>query len=255
MRKLVVLVIFLTLSFVPANAQIREILKRISQHQNALKTLRADIAINKFSVQAGGGYTKEGALTIVPQKNGNHSVRLDSTKPEEQNFLIVANQYLIYLPARKIAYTGAATEPQKLLFISFLDLSKETLKLDYDIAYTGEEKIGGTIPTWHLELTPKKPLAYDKIELWVDANGMPLQWKINETSGDWTSVLLSNLKKNVALNAAEFRINLPKNTKIVKGQKEAANRLPDSESPTPTPLPDAKKKAVRKPKSKIKRRS
>lgn len=228
MRKFVFLVIFLTLSSVSADAQvIKEILKRISQHQAAVKSLRADIAINKFSVQSGGAYAREGTLVVLPQKNGNYSLRFDSTKPEEQNFLIVANYYLIYFPGSKIAHTGTATDAQKLMFFPFSDLSEKTLKLEFNITYTGEEKIGGTIPTWHLELTPKTAQSFDKIELWVDANGMPLQWKINEPGGDWTSVLLSNLRKNLVINAAEFRINLPKGTKVIKG-KEITSAKPPS---------------------------
>jgi len=226
MRKFVFLITFLMLSSVFVSAQpISEIFKRMEQHQRALKSLRAEIAVSKFSVRSGGSYAKDGALTILPQKKDAYSVRLDSTKPEEQNFLIVANQYLIYFPASKIAYTGSAADSQKLMFYPFSDLSLKTLKPVYNILYTGEEKIGGTIRTWKLALTPKTPQNFDRIELWIDVNGMPLQWKINETNGDWTTVLLSKLQKNVDLNAAEFRINLPKGTKIIKESSTAAKKI------------------------------
>jgi outer membrane lipoprotein-sorting protein len=217
MRKIVLLVVIFVFSTVPALAQVTEILKRMDVHRKVLKSLRADLSVNKFSVQMGGIYRKEGVLTMVPQKNNNFIfIRVDAALPETENFLIVQNQYLVYLPDQKIAYTGTATDSQKNLFFLFSDFSEKELKSDHAISYAGQEKVGGTIQTWHLELIPKTPKSYQKIELWIDANGMPIQLKINETSGDWTNVLLSNLNKNVRLNMAELTIKLPKNTKVIK---------------------------------------
>jgi outer membrane lipoprotein-sorting protein len=215
MRKIAFLFIFLVLSSVSAAAQVPAILNRMDTHRKALRSLRADLTISKFSVQSAGTYTKEGALTILPTKNSS-LVRVDSTRPETENFLIVENQYLVYLPNQKTAYTGTAVDSQKILFSFFSDLSKETLRADYNIVYTGEEKVGGTIPAWHLELTPKIPQNYQTIELWIDANGMAIQVKIIENNGDWTNTLLANLQKNVVIKAAEFKISLPKGTKIIK---------------------------------------
>jgi outer membrane lipoprotein-sorting protein len=216
MRKIALLVVIFLFSTVSAFAQIPVILNRMDLHRKALRSLRAALTISKFSASSGGTYTKEGILTIVPQKNNNNLVRIDSTEPETENFLIVKNQFLVYLPGKKTAYTGAATDSQKDLFFLFSDLSKEKLKADYNVVYNGEEKVSGTIPTWHLELTPKTPANYQTMDIWIDANGMPIQFKITENNGDWTNVLLAGLQKNVRLNAAEFKIALPKGTKIIK---------------------------------------
>ena len=215
MRRLAFLVIFLAFSSASsASAQtLLAILKRMEQHQNALKSLRAEMTIDKFSAETGGVFTKESTLTILPKKNGNHPVRIDSTKPETHNFLIVENKFLIYFPNRKLAYTGTATDSQKLPLLMFSDTAQ--LKAGYSIVYKGSEKIDGTTSVLYLELTPKTPQSYDKIELWVDTNGMPIRMRVNEANGDWTGVRLSNLRKNVTINASEFRINLPKGTKIV----------------------------------------
>ena len=53
-------------------------------------------------------------------------------------------------------------------------------------------------------------------DLWVDGNGMPVQAKITEKNNDTTLVLLSNMQKNVTIKASEFKINLPKGTKIIR---------------------------------------
>jgi len=216
MRKIALLVVIFVFSSVCVTAQVAEILKRMEQHRKALKSLRAQMTVSKFSVQTGGTYTKEGALTVLPQKNDNNLVRLDSTKPDTENFLIVENQYLVYFPNQKLAYTGPAADSQKILFFIFADLSREKMAADYNVVYRGQDKVGGTVPAWKLELTPKTEQSYQKIELWIDANGMPVQLKVHESNGDWTNVAVSQLQKNVVINAAEFKIALPKNTKIIK---------------------------------------
>lgn len=67
MKKIALLFVIFVFSSVSASAQTAEILKRMEQHQKALKSLQANITINKFSVQFGGNYTKEGDIKyLVP---------------------------------------------------------------------------------------------------------------------------------------------------------------------------------------------
>jgi outer membrane lipoprotein-sorting protein len=98
-----------------------------------------------------------------------------------------------------------------------MNMSKAQLQANYTVKYLGQANVAGGIPTWHLELVPKTAQKYKSAELWVDGNGMPIQAKVVENNNDTTTVLLSNLQKNVTLNASIFKIDLPKGTKIVKG--------------------------------------
>ncbi|MDQ3129458.1 MAG: outer-membrane lipoprotein carrier protein LolA [Acidobacteriota bacterium] len=102
------------------------------------------------------------------------------------------------------------------MIANFFNLSREKLTGFFNIKYLGRESVGGNIPAWQLELTPKTPGNYKAIEIWIDANGMPLQAKITENNGDWTNILLSNPQKNAAVNASDFKIILPKETKIIR---------------------------------------
>ncbi len=215
MKKIALLLVIFAFSSIPVFPQTIEILRRMDTHQKALKSLQANLTINKFSVQLGGTYSKESAVKFVSLKN-DYLIRLDSIKPAPENFIIVKNQFLLYLPDLQTAYTGNAADSQTDLFFPLLNLSKEKLKKDYTIRYIGEAKVSATIATWHLELTPKTAKTYKSIELWVDRDGMQRQSKIIETGGDWTSILLGNLQKNITINTADFKINLPKETKIVK---------------------------------------
>jgi len=57
---------------------------------------------------------------------------------------------------------------------------------------------------------------YKHAEIWVDANGMPVQSKVTEHNGDTTTILLSKLEKNIPIAGDNFKIKLPKGLKPVK---------------------------------------
>ena len=217
MRKIMLLLVIFAFSSVSALSQnvIGEILKRMDAHQKSLQTLQADITTTKFSVQFGGTFTKEGTLTFLPKVN-EYYLRIDSTIPAPESFSIIKNQYLLYLPSLKTAYTGKTSDSQKNLLLIFSNLSKKNLKSDYNIRYIGQEKVNDKTPAWKLELTPKTAKNYKTLELWIDATGMPIQSKAIENNDDWTNVMFENIEKNIKINASIFAIQLPKETKIIK---------------------------------------
>jgi len=45
---------------------------------------------------------------------------------------------------------------------------------------------------------------------------MPVQSKVIEKNNDTTTVLLTNLQKNVRVDKSEFQIKLPDGTKVIK---------------------------------------
>ena len=71
--------------------------------------------------------------------------------------------------------------------------------------------------TFHLELTPIRATSYKTADLWVDGDGMPRQAKITEQNNDWTTVLLTNIQKNVTLKGGMFKLNYDeKKVKIIQ---------------------------------------
>lgn len=217
MRKFLLLLIIFAFSFVSAFGQgvLQQTLKRAEAHHKTLKTLQADITITKFTAQFGGSYTKEGVMKFVPQGN-DYWLKIDSTNPAAESFLIIKNEYLLYLPNLKIAYTGTTTDSQKNILEILFVLASANYKSDYSIRYIGQEKLNATISTWHLELTPKTAKSYAAIELWINANGMAIQSRIIEDNGDWTTVFLGNPQKNVTVKGSDFKITLPKDVKLIK---------------------------------------
>ena len=215
------IVIFGAAQAASAQGIVNEILSRMDAHNKALTSLRANVTMAKENAQLGGVVdTTEGVAIYLPQRGKNPFVRIDWASPKE-SLAVVNKQYVIYRPALSQAYTGntesqTKNNPKAGTALAFMNMSKAQLKQNYSIKYLGEATVRGGVKTWHLEMTPNARTSYRSAEVWVDGNGMPIQSKVIEHNNDSTTVLLSNLQKNVRLNASDFKVDLPKGTKIIK---------------------------------------
>jgi outer membrane lipoprotein-sorting protein len=211
----------LTVTETKAQGVLNEILKRMEVNRNTMTTLRSDVTMVKYNSQLKESDTTHGRSIYLPAKGRDAYVRIDWTKPVEETLTVVNGKYTLYRPRIKQAIVGNAKEAKgngkATGALSFMNMSKEQLKANYTIKYLGQENVSGGIPTWRLELTPKAATNFKMAELWVDGNGMPIQAKVIETNNDTTTVLLSNIEKNVSINASQFAVKLPKGTQIVKG--------------------------------------
>ncbi|MGB7068143.1 MAG: outer-membrane lipoprotein carrier protein LolA [Pyrinomonadaceae bacterium] len=204
---------------VSAQDVLRQILNRMDQHNKSLTSLRASVSMAKYNAQLGGDPDLvNGTAVYLPQKGRDALVRIDWVKPDE-SLSVVNKEYVLYRPRLAQAITGKVNGSKSKgtnNALSFMNMSRDQLKANYSVRYLGEETVSSGTKTWHLELTPKLATGFKSAELWVDGNGMPIQAKVIEKNNDSTTVLLSNLEKNVSINASVFRINLPKGTKVIK---------------------------------------
>ncbi len=186
-----------------------------------MKTLRSKVTMVKYNAQLKESDTNQGTSIFMPTKGRDALVRIDWTKPVEETLAVVNGKYVFYRPRLKQAIVGNAKDAKgngkANGALSFMNMSKDQLKANYTIKYLGQEKVSGDVPTWRLELTPKKATSFKMAELWVDGNGMPIQAKVVESNNDTTTVLLSDFEKNAKINLSQFEVKLPKDTKIVKG--------------------------------------
>lgn len=203
------------------NNPLNEILKRMETNRNTMKTLRSNVTMVKYNSQLKESDTNEGTSMYLPVKGRDALVRIDWTKPSAETLAVVKGQYVIYRPRLKQAIIGNAKEAKgngkANGALSFMNMSKDELKANYIIKYLGQENVSGNVPTWRLELTPKTATNYKMAELWVDGNGMPIQAKVVESNNDTTTVLLSDIQKNATINAGDFEVKMPKDTKRVDG--------------------------------------
>ena len=202
-----------------AQGVLNEILKRMDVHKDWLETLQANVKMAKTNTQLNITTTQEGEIYYISRGGRNVAVRINWEDPEE--ILSVINEaYTLYQPRLKQAFKGktkGSENPKANSALSFMNMSQKELKANYKVTYIGRVKMGGS-DVWHLGLDPKTKQSYKSAELWVDGDGMPIQAKINELNSDITTVRLSNLKKNkVRIKTSIFKIDLPKNVKIIKG--------------------------------------
>lgn len=201
--------------------QLTEIVKRMDTHNKSLTSLQSSVRMEKYNVQIKETDVFEGTVKYLPQKGKDAYVRIDWLKPRTESLAVGNKQYILYTPSIKQAIIGNINDAKAggkgaNNALAFLNMSKSQLSANYSPKYIGQETVAG-ITTWHLELTPKTAQSYKTADLWVDANGMPIQAKVTENNGDTTTIYLSNIEKNKTLNASVFAISPPKGTKIVKG--------------------------------------
>lgn len=198
------------------------ILNRMDTHNKLLKTLQADIKMNKINSQLGENDLTVGTIKYIPGANEkNIYVRIDWAKPVVEHLAVANGQYVLYTPRRQQAIVGKVDKAKGTAkangVLAFMGMNKAQLKANYSVKYIGPENVSGNIPTIHIELIPKNAASYKTADLWIDADGMPIQAKITERNNDSTTVLLSNLQKNLRISGDDFVVKPPKGTKIIEG--------------------------------------
>jgi outer membrane lipoprotein-sorting protein len=188
----------------------------MEEHNKELTSLKANVRMSKMNLQLNLEDTYEGKVAYRP--NGKDiAVRIDWTKPRAETLAVLNGEYVAYTPSLNQAILGKANlDNPKNRNLAFLNMSKAQLKENYVVAYDGTQKVG-EIECWHLRLTPKIRADYKQIELWVDIEGMPRQSKVTENTDDTTTVLLTDLQKNVEIPVSVFAVTLPKGVKKIKG--------------------------------------
>ena len=207
-----------------AKAQVlREIMRRMDEHNKSIQSLQADVIWVKTdpNLGAGGIDTSLGNITYMP-KTGKSIMRarLNWTSPLEEWVVVEGNAFKSFRPKINQGYEGKADKSSKNNrtggALSFITMSREQLRANYDVAYLGQEQIKGGVETWHLQLTPKTPQSYKVAEMWVDSDGMPRQIKVTEKNNDTNAFLLTKIKKNERVDASIFKLKIPKGAVMQK---------------------------------------
>jgi len=219
---MVIALFFSAFSVPETEAQIlQEILNRMDKHNQSLQTLRSDVTMAKYNSQLKENDVTEGSVMYLPVKKGDPLIRIDWTKPVAETLAVVKGEYIIYRPRLSQYLTGKTKDAKGSgkanSGLAFMNMSKTELKTNYSIKYIAEETVSSGVKANRLELTPKKAASYKMAEIWVDANGMPVQAKVVEKNNDTTTILLHNVKKNGKINLSDFKVIVPPGTREIKG--------------------------------------
>jgi len=194
-----------------AQGPLGEILRRMDLNNQNLKTLRAGVTMDKFNPQLNTHDLTVGSSSYLSKTvKGTMYVRIDWTKPVQEQVSVIGDNYELYRPRLNQVIQGKTNQAKNSgsagNALAFMTMSKDQLKANYDVSYLGEEQISGGVKTWHLRLIPKGKTNYKSAELWVDGDGMPRQAKVIETNDDTTTVLLSDIQKNITINGSDFKL-------------------------------------------------
>jgi outer membrane lipoprotein-sorting protein len=192
-------------------------------HNKSLKSVKSKLQMAKTDVAIGETDLKDGELNYRPGRTETEIyVRINWMTPVKEELAVANGQYVLHRPSIKQAIVGKVDSVKGKNskaggVLAFMSMTKAQLAANYEVKYIGEETVKSGANTWHLLLTPKNPTCYKSAVLWVDANGLPVQARIVEKNNDTTTLLLSNIQKNVTIKGSQFKISPPKGTAIIKG--------------------------------------
>ena len=196
-------------------------LNRMEKYKRNLKTLRADITMEKYNSQLRDKEVWSGIVLYIPVATGSAFVRLEWNKPQHEILTSENGNYMLYRPRKGIVYVGRTNSIGKERdsdVLSLMNMSATQLRTKFGEFQDGrEETLWGGVATTHFKVFPKVAASYKYIEVWIDNEGMPVQTKMVEKNDDATTIRLTNLAKNQTIPPDQFKQNLDASVKRVKG--------------------------------------
>jgi outer membrane lipoprotein-sorting protein len=198
----------------------RRVLAIIDQAGKRLTDLTADIKQTKVTLVVNDTSTETGKLFLKRLKSGNRT-KLEYQKPEVKTLLIDKGKVLIYEPKikRLQEIDLGQNRAQAEFLLTGVGQSSANLTNTYDVKFLKEEIING-VKTSLLELKPKSgkvSAMFTQIWLWIDpATGLPIQTRLTESSGDYLTFQLENIKINPKLSDKIFKLDVPSDVQKIK---------------------------------------
>jgi outer membrane lipoprotein-sorting protein len=198
----------------------RRVLGHMDQAGKQLIDLTADIKQTKVTLVVNDTSTDTGKLFLKRTKTGNRT-KLEYEKPVVKTLLIDKGKVLIYEPniKRLQEIDLGKNRAQAEFLLTGVGQSSANLTNTYDVKFLKEEIING-VKTSLLELKPKSgkvSAMFTQIWLWIDpANGLPIQTRLTESSGDYLTFQLENIKINPKLSDKTFKLDVPSDVQKIK---------------------------------------
>ena len=207
-----------------ANTQaglVSSIFNRMQRNQQNLKTLSADISMEKYNAQLRDSDKYYGTIKYIPLAGRSAFVRLEWTKPQHEILAIANGAYVLYRPRLNQALLGTTNSVKSGKdndVLAMLNMSAAQLRARFgDLEDVHDETLWGGVSATHFKAIPKGTASYKYMEVWVDGSGMPVQTKMVEKNDDSTTVRLSNIAKNQSIDKSTFELKLDSSVKKIKG--------------------------------------
>jgi len=218
---LLIAIVGSTAAFSRPDAKADQILSQMHEKSRKLSTIQASIAqLKRFAI--GAKETYSGILYFKHEGPNKEKIRITykSGGQVTNDLLIDGDKITLYQPKIKQAIVTSrskqAEQNPEYDFLSAPYGSVPGLKKRYTITYVRDEPVGA-FSTSVIQLTPvAASSSFTNVTFWVDqASWLPVQYKVDERTGDTTTLTLSDIKRNNEVPGDAFSLNLPKGTKIV----------------------------------------
>lgn len=201
----------LVLAVAPPAGDAAEVLKQLEAAGRGLKTMKAAFVETKvLTLLDEKQETRGNVLLQVPGR-----LRWDYVSPQPGVMMIKDGHFERYVPQTKQVFRGEARGEADLL-VGFgpgaADLGRK-----YEVTLRPEEKVGAA-PTHVLDLKPRAGGGlFSAIRLWVDkARMIPVQTRLTEPTGDYTTIRFDDVAINRPLPSTAFELKLPKDVVEVR---------------------------------------
>lgn len=220
-KNLISLTLFLSaavpVSGASPNGKLDEILAKMQKSATGITSIQASMEQLKRDRNIGGAperYRGEIFFKHVPK--GNDKVKIVYSIPRGQTIWIVGDTITLYQGEIKQAIvttrSAAASKGDEFAFVATPYKSVPELKRQYEIVYAGDDQ-----GMAKLDLTPRTKSSIQKLTLWVDQSSwMPVKYTVLEAGGSATTFNLTNVKKNQGISDSTFKVDLPRDTKILR---------------------------------------
>jgi outer membrane lipoprotein-sorting protein len=200
--------------------ELQRTLNQMDAAGKTLKSFKARFSQKKYTAILKDFDTPEtGDFYYARNKKGEPLVRQEVNRPGKKILTIKADKAIFCQPdikQAKIVNLGSYKNIAEYLAIG-IGQSPAKLEKDFNLSYQGNESINGEACSILL-LKPKNDKIASRflsITLWVrKSNGILIQNKFLEPSGDYTLLTFSEEKINIKIPDSMFEQKLPKDTEI-----------------------------------------
>lgn len=199
---------------------VSSVLAKLQKNHETLKTLRANVFMEKYDARLREKDNYYGAVIYMPGVGKNAFVRLEWNKPQHEILGVANGEYTLYRPRLNQVYKGSTGKKgpgNDSEILSMLSMSSTELQNKFQpFQDAREESLGDGVTATHLKLVPIKSMSFKYAEVWVDGTGMPVMTKIVEKNGDATTVRLTNVEKNSPLSRKIFEVKYDPTAKVIR---------------------------------------
>jgi outer membrane lipoprotein-sorting protein len=198
---------------------VSSVLNRMERNRQSLRSLKANLSMEKYNAQLRDSDRYSGTLHYVPGAGRTASIRIEWQKPQHEILAVSNDKFTLFRPRLNMAYVGSSKSKKNSAggLTEMMYLSRQQLEARFQpVQDVREETLWGGVVTIHLTLVPKGNASFKYAEIWVDGSGMPVQTKIVEKNGDATTMRLLNMERNPQISGDLFVLKLDGNVKIVK---------------------------------------